>query len=427
MSLRLRSDSSNYNKLVNAVLASRARSAEAVGALVLKIASVIKTHGDKALLAYNQKFDGINNKCLRLCVGNLINTLDLRTLFSLKFAFDRVVTYHAYQLPLNVFYRDSAGVRLGSKWTPLDSVGVYAPGGTANYFSSIIMSAVPAKLAGVKQISLITPYYRLANRALINACAKLCGIKYIYCSGGAQTVIAAAIGTRAIIKVDKITGPGNVYVTAAKQKLFGLTGTDCVAGPSETMLIADRSTNAWTASADLTSQLEHDKMVLALLVSKTPALASSIRFKTALLTSSVARRKIARYSWSVYGITAVCRTSSALCKIVRTCAPEHLQIQTARPMLMLAKLRAAGAMFLGKHTPVAVGDYVGGANHILPTNAAARFSSGLSVLDYVKRTSVTWVATKRSLRALANVCICAALSEGLSAHALSVACRLANQ
>ncbi|AUG33880.1 Histidinol dehydrogenase [Candidatus Hodgkinia cicadicola] len=426
MSLRLRSDSSNYNKLVNAVLASRARSAETVSALVSKIASVIKTHGDKALLAYNQKFDGIGNKCLRLCVGSLINTLDLRTLFSFKFAYDRVMTYHAYQLPSNAFYRDNTGVRLGSKWTPLDSVAVYAPGGTASYFSSIIMNAVLAKVAGVKQISLITPYYRLANRALINACAKLCGIKYIYCSGGAQTVIAAAIGTRAIIKVDKITGPGNVYVTAAKRKLFGQIGTDCVAGPSETMLITDRSTNAWAASADLTSQLEHDKMALALLVSKTPALASSIRFRTALLASNVARRKIARYSWSAYGITIVCRTSGALFKTIRTCAPEHLQIQTAQPMLVLAKLNAAGAVFLGKYTPVAIGDYVGGANHTLPTNAAARFSSGLSVLDYVKRTSVTWVATKRSLEALAIVCIRAALFEGLSAHALAVACRLAN-
>ncbi|AUG91403.1 Histidinol dehydrogenase [Candidatus Hodgkinia cicadicola] len=426
MSLRLRSDSSNYNKLVNAVLASRARASEAVSALVLKIASVIKVHGDKALLAYNRKFDGISNRRIRLCVGDLINTLDLRALFSLKFAYDRVVTYHAYQLPLNVFYRDGAGVRLGSKWTPLNSVSVYAPGGTASYFSSIIMNAVPAKIAGVKQISLITPYYRLTNRALINACAKLCGIEYIYCSGGAQTVIAAAVGTRAIIKVDKITGPGNVYVTAAKRKLFGLIGTDCAAGPSETMLITDYSTNAWAASADLTSQLEHDKTALALLVAKAPALASSIRFKTALLTSSVARHKIARHSWSAYGITAVCRTSSALYKIVRACAPEHLQIQTAWPMLMLSKLRAASAVFLGKHTPVAIGDYVGGANHTLPTNSAARFSSGLSVLDYVKRASVTWVPTKRSLRALASVCARAALSEGLRAHALAVACRLAN-
>ncbi|AUG34221.1 Histidinol dehydrogenase [Candidatus Hodgkinia cicadicola] len=412
MSLRLRSDSSNYNKLVNAVLASRARSAQAVSELAAKIASVIKTHGDKALLAYNRKFDGVNNKCLRLCVGNMINTLDLRTLFSFKFAYDRVMTHHAYELPPNAFYRDSAGVRLGSKWTPLDSVGVYAPGGTASYFSSIIINAVLAKIAGVKQISLITPYYRLANRALINACAKLCGIKYIYCSGGAQTVIAAAIGTRAIVKVDKVTGPGNVCVAAAQRKLFGLIGADCVAGPSETMLITDRSTNVWAASADLTSQLEHNKTVLALLVSKTPALASSIRLKTALLTSNVARHKIARYSWSAHGITAVCRTSSALFKIVRMCAPEHLQIQTARPMLVLAKLNAAGAVFLGKYTPAAVGD---------------RFSSGLSVLDYVKRTSVAWVAAKRSLEAFANVWIHAALFEGLSAHALAVACRLASK
>ncbi|AUI38841.1 Histidinol dehydrogenase [Candidatus Hodgkinia cicadicola] len=419
MSLRLRSDSSNYNRLVNAVLASRARSAEAAGELALKIASVIKTHGDKALLAYNQKFDGVNNKCLRLCVGNLINTFDLRTLFGLKFAYDRAMACHVNQLPLNVFYRDGTGVRLGSRWTPLNSVGIYAPGDTPSYFSSIIINAVLAKIAGVKQISLITPYYRLTNRALINACAKLCGIKYIYCSGGMQTIIAAAIGTRALIKVDKITGPGTVGVAAATRKLFG---TDCVTGASETALVTDRSTNAWTASADLTSQLERDKMALALLVSKTPALASSIRFKTALLTSNVARHKIARYSWSALGITAVCRTSGALCKLIRACAPKHLQIQTARPMLLLAKLNAAGAVFLGKYTPVAIGDCVA-----LPMNAAVRFSLGLSVLDYVKRTSVAWVATKRSLRALASVCARSALSEGLSARALAVACRLANQ
>ncbi|AUG33748.1 Histidinol dehydrogenase [Candidatus Hodgkinia cicadicola] len=421
MSLRLRSDSPNYNKLVNAVLASRAHSAEAVSELALKIASVIKTHGDKALLAYNQRFDGINNKCLRLCVGNLINAFDLRALFGLKFAYDRVMARHAYQLPLNAFYRDATGVRLGSKWTPLNSVGIYAPGDTPSYFSSIIINAALAKIAGVKQISLITPYHRLTNRALINACAKLCGIKYIYCSGGLQTIVAAAIGTRAVIKMDKITGPGNVR--AAKRKLFG---TDCAAGPSETALITDRSTNVWAASADLASQLERDKMALALLVSKTPALASSIRFKTALLTSNVARRKIARYSWSAHGITAVCRTSSALCKIIRACAPERLQIQTARPMLLLAKLNAADAVFLGKCTPLVIGDCVGAHDCVLSMNAAARFSLGLSALDYVKRTSVTWVATKRSLRAFADECIRSALSEGLSAHALAVACRLAN-
>ncbi len=381
MSLRLRSDSSNYSKLVNALLVSRARAAEAVSALASKIASVIKTHGDRALLAYNRKFDGVNNKCLRLCVRNLINALDLRALFGLKFAYDRVVAYHACQLPLNVFYRDSTGVRLGSKWTPLNSVGVYAPGDTAGYFSSIIMNAVPAKLAGVKRISLITPYYRLTNRALINACAKLCGIEYIYCSGGVQTVVAAALGTRAIIKVDKITGPEDVYVTAVKRRLFGLTGAGCAAGPSDTLLVTDRSANVWAASADLTSQLERGKMVLALLVSKAPALASSIRFRTALLTSNVAGRRIARYGWSAYGVTVVCRTSGALYKIVQMCAPTHLQIQTARPMLMLAKLSAAGAVFLGRHTPAAVGDYVGGVN--------CAFSSSLSVLDCVKRASVT--------------------------------------
>ncbi|XXN13761.1 MAG: histidinol dehydrogenase [Candidatus Hodgkinia cicadicola] len=426
MSLRLRSDSPNYGKLVSAVLARRARSSAAVSALVLKMASVIKVHGDKAVLAYNRIFDNTNQKCLRLRVAGLNNTLDLRTLFSLKLTYDRVVAYHTYQLPSGSFYRDGSGVRLGSRWTPLSSVAIYAPGGTASYFSSIIMNAVPAKIAGVKRINLITPYYRLTNQALTNACAKLCGVSFIYCVGGAQAVVASAIGTRAIAKVDKVTGPGNVYVTAAKREMFGAVGTDCIAGPSETALIADHTTNAWTAAVDLASQLEHDKLALALLASKTPAAASSIRLKTTLLCSSINRSQIARYSWSANGITVICKTTNALYKLIMTCSPEHLQIQTAKPMLMFAKLKlnSAGAVFLGKHTPVAIGDYVGGTNHTLPTTSTARFSSGLSVLDYVRRTLVTWIVTERSLKLLANACVHAALAEGLHAHALSIACRL---
>ncbi|XXM93293.1 MAG: histidinol dehydrogenase [Candidatus Hodgkinia cicadicola] len=426
MSLKLRSDSQNYNKLISSILASRARASEAVSAMVLKIASVVRSHGDKAILAYNRKFDGVKHKYLRLRVANLSNSLDIRALFNLKFAYDRIAAYHAYQRPLGMFYRDSIGIKLGSKWTPINSVGIYAPGGTASYFSSILMNAIPARIAGVKRISLITPYYRLANRALTHACAKLCGIDYIYCFGGVQAIVAAAVGTRAVIKVDKITGPGNVYVAAAKQKMFGAVGTDCVAGPSETALVADSTTNAWVASMDLVSQLEHDTMALALVAAKTPALTSSIRAKTAILASKVVRCQIAQRSWSAYGITVMCKTSHALCKLMQIFAPEHLQIQTARPMRMLAKLGAAGAVFVGKYTPVTIGDYAGGTNHVLPTNTTARFSSGLSVLDYVKRTAITWIATKRSLNALAAVCARAALSEGLRSHALAILWRLRN-
>ncbi|XXN19728.1 MAG: histidinol dehydrogenase [Candidatus Hodgkinia cicadicola] len=422
MSLRLRSDSPNCIKLIDAILASRARASEAVGALVSKMASVIKTYGDKAVLAYNYKFDNSEHKCLRLRVAGLKNTLDLRTLFTLKFAYDRIMAYHVHQLPLSTFYRDAKGVKLGLKWTPLESVGIYAPGGTASYFSSIMMNAIPAKIAGVQRISLITPYYRLASSALTNACAKLCGIDYIYCGGGAQAIIAAAVGTNAFIKVDKITGPGNIYVTSAKRKMFGLVGTDCVAGPSETALIVDHTANAWAAGADLVSQLEHDKAALALLVSKTPALASSIRAKTSLLASKIVRREISRYSWSAYGITVICKTTSIAHKLIRLCAPEHLQIQTARPARLLLKINSAGAIFLGKYTPVPIGDYIGGTNHTLPTNGAAKFSSGLSVLDYMKKTSVTWIATRKTLNALANVCIYTALMEGLYAHALTIIC-----
>ncbi|XXM90116.1 histidinol dehydrogenase [Candidatus Hodgkinia cicadicola] len=397
---------------------------ETVSTLVCKISKTIKIYGDKAVLAYNKSFDGVECRRMRLQVANLTNTLDLKTLFNLKLAYDRVVAYHVHQLPSSAFYRDSVGIRLGTKWVPLKSVGIYAPGGTASYFSSIIMNAVPAKIAGVKRVSLITPYYRLTNNALTNACAKMCGIDYIYCFGGAQAVFAAALGTRAVSKVDKITGPGNVYVTAAKQKALGLIGTDCAAGPSEAALIVDNSADTWAAGADLASQLEHDKTALALLVSKTPALASSIRAKAALLTINMPRHEIAKYSWSAYGITAVCRTSNSLHKLINVCSPEHLQLQVSKPMLMLNKLNAAGAVFLGKHTPIAIGDYIAGANHTLPTNATAKFSSGLSVLDYMRRVSVTWVASKRSLQPLARVCVRAALAEGLHAHALTIICRM---
>ncbi|XXM93492.1 histidinol dehydrogenase [Candidatus Hodgkinia cicadicola] len=425
MSLRLRSDSVAYCAFIKALLASRSRAAESVEALASKIVGMVKLHGDKAVLAYNRKFDGACCRRLRLRVSSLPNGVSIRELFNLKLAYDRIVAYHIHQLPTASFFRDSLGVRLGSRWTPLARVAVYAPGGTASYFSSIMMSAVPAKLAGVKRISLITPYYRLSNLALIGACAKLCGLDYIYCSGGAQAIAALAWGTRAIFKVDKITGPGNVYVAAAKRLLFGTVASDCVTGPSETVLVVDHTANTWTASVDLTSQLEHDRLAMAVLATNSARIASEVRFKTAQCVAAVARNPIARYSWSAGGASVVCRTSWDLRRLVEACAPEHLQVQTDRPALMLEAVNNAGAVFLGKHTPVSVGDCVGGTNHTLPTAAAAKFGSGLSILDYVKQTSVTWITSARGLRLLAGACVRAALVEGLRAHALAVICRLA--
>ncbi|WGS83614.1 MAG: histidinol dehydrogenase [Candidatus Hodgkinia cicadicola] len=425
MSLRLRSDSLAYCAFVKALLASRSRASESVEALASKIVGMVKLHGDKAVLAYNRKFDGASFKRLRLRVSCLPNSLSIRELFNLKLAYDRIVAYHIHQLPTASFFRDSSGVRLGSKWTPLARVAVYVPGGTAGYFSSIMMNAIPAKLAGVKRISLITPYYRLANPALADACAKLCGLDYIYCSGGAQAIAAIALGTRAVFKVDKITGPGDVYVAAAKKVLFGTVGSDCATGPSETVLVVDHTVDKWTASVDLVSQLERDRFAMAVLVTKSARIASEIRFKTAQCVEAVARNQTARYSWSASGVSVICKTSWDLRRFIEACAPKHLQVQTARPALALATVNNAGAVFLGKHTPVSVGDYVLGTNHTLPTAAAFKFGLGLSVLDYVKRTSVTWITSASVLKPLASACVHAALVEGLRAHALAVICRLA--
>ncbi len=249
-----------------------------------------------------------------------------------------------------------------------------------------MMSAVPARLAGVKRISLITPYYRLSNPALTAACAKLCGLDYIYCSDGAQAIAALALGTRAVFKVDKVTGSSNVYVAAAKRLLFATVGTACVAGACEAVLVADHTVSPWAASFDLVSQLEHDRLAMAVFATKLARIASEVRFKTAQCVA-VARNQTARYSWSASGVSVICKTSWDLRCLIEACAPERLRLQTARPALLLAAVNNASTVFLGKNAPVSVSACCGSTSH--PLLAAAKFGSGLSVLDYVKQTCVT--------------------------------------
>ncbi|XNX62354.1 MAG: histidinol dehydrogenase [Candidatus Hodgkinia cicadicola] len=404
---------------------SRARVSRRVSALALRIAHMISVHADKAIMAYNKKFDNSEERLLRVATASSLAGVDIRSLFNLKAAYDRIVNFHSRQLPMGNFYRDELGAKLGSKWVPLASVGVYVPGGTASYFSSVLMSCVPAKIAGVKSIYLVTPFARLTNEPLFRACAAICGVACIYTFGGAQAIAALALGTNAVARVDKIVGPGNAYVAAAKRLLYGAAGTDCIAGPSEAVLIIDRSVDVWGICVDASSQLEHDKSALAVVITRCASLASEARAKVVKLAAAAPRSHIMRRSWSAFGISMICCDTAAAASAVKLIAAEHVQVCTRRPLAVLKKLTAvAGGVFAGANASVAIGDYMGGMNHTLPTATSARFGSGLSVFDFIRRTSMIWLPTRRPLKALAAPSIACALSEGLHGHALSIANKL---
>ena len=410
------------------LLTAKRESAADVDAAVAEIIADVLTRGDAALIDYNRRFDKVdipygNLRLTRREITDGAAAASAETVTALRLAAERIESFHRRQLPAPIDYVDDAGVRLAARWQPIEAAGLYVPGGTAAYPSSVLMNAIPAKVAGVERLVMTVPTPGGVLNPLVLAAAEMVGIGEIYRVGGAQAIAALAYGTATIAPVDKIVGPGNAYVAAAKRRVFGKVGIDMIAGPSEVLILADREANAEWIAADLLAQAEHDTAAQAILITDDAALADRVAAAVEAQLKALPRGEIAGASWRDFGAVILVRDLEEAVPLVDAVAPEHLQIETRDAERLAARVRNAGAIFLGHHTPEAIGDYVAGSNHVLPTARSARFSSGLGVLDFMKRTSLLKLAPD-GLAKLGPAAIALGRAEGLDAHARSVAMRL---
>jgi histidinol dehydrogenase len=409
-------------------LGSKREASEDVDMAAREILRGVETRGDEAVIEYSKKFDRVDLKSetLRITAAEIDSAFkgaEKKTLDALQFAKDRIEAHHKKQVPQDQRYTDPLGVELGYRWSALESVGIYVPGGKAAYPSSVLMNAVPAVAAGVLRIAMCVPAPDGVINPLVLVAAKLAGVSEIYRVGGAQAIAALAYGTKTIAPVAKIVGPGNAYVAAAKRLVFGRVGIDMIAGPSEVLVIADGSANPNWITADLLAQAEHDEAAQSILMTNDRALAEAVTKAVASQLKTLPRAAIATESWKNFGAIILLKELSQASELADRIAAEHVQNFTADPEALAAKIRNAGAFFLGQHTPEAIGDYVGGSNHVLPTARAARYASGLGVLDFMKRSSILKLEAEQ-LRALGSAAITLGEAEGLEAHARSISIRL---
>jgi histidinol dehydrogenase len=388
----------------------------------------VRARGDEALAELSLRFDRVEIGRLGLRIGTAdveaaIGACEKAALEALKLAHARIMDFHLRQKPADVRFTDPLGVELGWRWRPIQSVGLYVPGGAATYPSSVIMNAVPAKVAGCRRLAMVMPTPDGRLNPLVLAAARIAGVDEIYRVGGAQAIAALAYGTATIAPVDKIVGPGNAYVAAAKRRVFGVVGIDMIAGPSEVVVLADRSADPRFVAADLLAQAEHDEAAQSILITDDRGLARAVEAEVERQLESLPRARIAGASWRDNGAIILCPSLKAALPLVDRLAPEHLEIMADDSEALGDRISNAGAIFLGSYTPEAIGDYVGGSNHVLPTARSARFSSGLGVLDFMKRTSLL-KCDARSLEVLGPAAIALGKAEGLGAHARSVALRL---
>jgi histidinol dehydrogenase len=420
MARRLDARAADFDGAFIELLNAKRESEADVAASVRAIVADVRARGDAALVDYAERFDKVELTALRLTDGEIAAAeaqCAPEVLDALDVAAKRIEAYHRKQLPKDESFRDETGAVLGWRWTPLDSVGLYVPGGTASYPSSVLMNAIPARVAGVARIAMVTP----GINATVLAAARRAGISEIYRIGGAQAVAALAYGTETIAAVDKIVGPGNAYVAAAKREVFGRVGIDSIAGPSEILVISDGLSNPDWIAADLLSQAEHDASSQCILITDDAAFADKVDAAVGRALETLPRKEIAGASWRDFGAIVVVADLDDAAALVNRIAPEHLEIATADPERLAGRVRHAGAIFLGRNTPEAMGDYIAGPNHVLPTSRTARFSSGLSVLDFLKRTTLLSCS---DLTQLGPKAIVLARAEGLEAHACSIAVRL---
>ena len=415
---------SNLRKFINKIINKNKELEVGIENEVEKILQQVKRKGDKALLLYAKKFDKCKIKKNEIKITkNEINKFakkcprDIAKI--LNFAASRISKFHKHQLPKNYKNKDKKGILLGFKWTPISSIGIYVPGGTAIYPSTILMNSIPARIAGVKKIVMAIPQKDKDLNPIIAKAAQIGGVDEIIRIGGAHSIAGLAWGTESINPVDKIVGPGNIYVTIAKKKIFGEVGIDMLAGPSEILVIADKKNNPEWIAADLLSQAEHDINSRSILITNNSFFGREVLKSISLILKSLPRAKIASQSWKKNGAIIILKNFSNVHKIINEISPEHLELAIDKPELLLDKIQNAGSIFLGKYTPEAIGDYVAGPNHVLPTGRTARFSSGLGVMDFLKKITFT-KCSKKSLQFVSNQAIKLAEVEGLHGHALSI-------
>ena len=428
MPIRLDRSSADFDERFKDFLAAKREVSADVEQAVRAIVSDVAARGDAALLEATKKFDRLDLAASGLRVTPLeidaaVKACEPATLDALKFARDRIEAFHLRQVPKDERFVDATGVELGWRWSAIESAGLYVPGGTAAYPSSVLMNAVPAKVAGVLRLVMVVPAPDGRLNPLVLAAARLGGVSEIYRVGGAQAVAALAYGTATIAPVAKIVGPGNAYVAAAKRLVFGKVGIDMIAGPSEVLVVADDTGNADWIAADLLAQAEHDESAQSILITDSPRLADDVARAVQAQLATLPRVKIAGRSWEDFGAIILVKHLNDAVPLADAIAAEHLEIMTVDPDGFANKIRNAGAIFLGAHTPEAIGDYVGGSNHVLPTARSARFSSGLGVLDFMKRTSLLKCGPDQ-LRALGPAAMTLGKAEGLDAHSRSVGLRL---
>src|SRR3569833_297154 len=428
MARRLNATVASFDADFQKLLFAKREEEEDVARAVKDIIADVRKSGDAALVALTNKFDrtSIDVGALAISAAEVDEALKKVTkeqFAAIETAATRIEAYHKRQLPVDERFTDDTGALLGWRWTSEDSVGRYVPGGTAAYPSSVLMNAIPARVAGVARIVMVTPASGGKINPLVLAAARRAGVSDIYRIGGAQAVAALAYGTQSIEAVDKIVGPGNAYVAAAKREVFGQVGIDSVAGPSEILVIADGANDPEWIAADLLSQAEHDPSSQSFLITDDAGFADKVAVAAERQIAILPRKDIAVKSWNDYGAIIVVKRLDDAAPLADAFAPEHLELATAAPEAFAKKVRHAGAIFLGRHTPEAMGDYIAGPNHVLPTSRTARFSSGLSVLDFMKRTTLLGLNAD-SLAAIGPQAVTLARAEGLDAHARSIAVRL---
>ena len=425
---RLDTREPNFETEFTALLSNREEQGQEVHKPVADILAAVRKEGDAALCAFTEHFDRLPLTAEQLAftaeeIEQARAKISPELLEALDVAAQRIESFHKNQLPADIRYTDDVGMTLGLRWIPLDAVGLYVPGGKAAYPSSVLMNAIPAKVAGVKRLAMCVPTPDGVINPLVLAAAHRAGVTEIYRVGGAQAVGAMAYGTQTIRPVDRIVGPGNAYVAEAKRQVFGYVGIDSIAGPSDVVVIADSNTNPRLIALDLLAQAEHDECAQATLITPDAAFADTVIEAVEAELRVLSRAAIAGASWARNGAVLICRDMQEAVELANRLAPEHLELMVDDPESLFAHVRHAGAAFLGRFCPEAIGDYVGGPNHVLPTSRTARFASGLSVFDFMKRTTFL-SGGPDALRQIGPAAVALAQAEGLEAHALSVSARL---
>ena len=428
MPVKLATREAGFEPAFRRLLDVTRESAADVDAAVAAIIEDVARRGDAALIDHTRRFDNVELPVSGLRVSRReiaggAAAAPPETVAALRLAAERIESFHRRQLPPAIDYVDALGVRLANRWRPIAAAGLYVPGGTASYPSSLLMNAIPAKVAGVQRLVMTVPAPRGVFNPLVLAAAELVGVDEVYRVGGAQAIAALAFGTATIAPVDKIVGPGNAYVAAAKRRVFGRVGIDMIAGPSEILVVADKRNDPQWIAADLLSQAEHDSAAQAILITDDPAFAVKVEAAVEGHLARLPRAEIARASWQAHGAIILVADWEEAALLIDRIAPEHLELAIDEADVLAERVHHAGAIFLGRHTPEAIGDYIAGPNHVLPTARSARFASGLSVLDFLKRSSVVR-CNAASFAALAPAAIRLAAAEGLKAHALSLSIRL---